>query len=222
MFIHKEGKRTLAIVFIFLIIVVLSMWRLDAPSVVVQIAAVVGVVLMCFLLYFFRDPRRDIKEILPQAVYAPADGKIVMIEDTIESEYFEDERLMISIFMSPFNVHSNHHPVSGTIAYKKYHPGKYLVAWHPKSSTKNERTTVVYDTGSTKILVRQIAGFLARRIVNYVKDGDEVVQGGQMGFIKFGSRVDVFLPVGTKYNVELGQTVQHNIDVIATLGDSPG
>ncbi len=124
---------------------------------------------------------------------------------------------MISIFMSPINVHSNHHPVSGKIVYEKHHPGKYLVAWHPKSSTENERHTTVYDTGSVKVLTRQIAGALARRIVNYTKVGESVLQGGEMGFIKFGSRVDIYLPVGTKYNVKMGQTVTSNVDVIATL-----
>ena len=142
---------------------------------------------------------------------------MVVIEDTIESEYFEDERLMISIFMSPINVHSNHHPISGGITYSKYHSGKYLVAWHPKSSTENERHTTVYKGSSGEILVRQIAGALARRIVNYTNPGDKVTQGGEMGFIKFGSRVDIFLPVGTNYKVQLGQKVKAKLDVIAEL-----
>jgi len=172
---------------------------------------------MIVILQFFRDPQRKVLHPDNKNIIAPADGKIVVIEDTIESEYFEDERLMISIFMSPINVHSNHHPVSGKIAYNKYHPGKYLVAWHPKSSTENERHTTVYDTGNVKILTRQIAGALARRIVNYTKVGDTVIQGGEMGFIKFGSRVDIYLPAGTKYNVKLGQSVKSNVDVIATI-----
>ena len=122
--------------------------------------------------------------------------------------------------MSPLNVHSNHHPWSGTIAYKKYHAGKYMVAWHPKSSTENERTTVVYHAGKLKILVRQIAGAVARRIVNYVNEGDQVIQGGELGFIKFGSRVDVFLPTSARHTVKLGQHVKSNVDVIAELGDA--
>ena len=150
-------------------------------------------------------------------IYAPADGKIVVIEQTEENEYFNDKRLQVSIFMSPTNVHVNRNPISGTVNYFKYHPGKYLVAWHPKSSKENERTTVVIDTGEAEILMRQIAGALAKRIVNYLEEGDEVEQGKDMGFIKFGSRVDLFLPIGTKLEVEIGQKVKGNKTIIARL-----
>lgn len=153
-----------------------------------------------------------------QKVICPADGKVVVIEETEESEYFKDKRLQVSIFMSPVNVHVNRNPVAGVVRYFKYHPGKYLVAWDPKSSTDNERTTVVVENKlGIPVLFRQIAGALARRIVWYVKEGDEVKQGDQFGFIKFGSRVDVFLPPGTEVNVSLGQVVKGGITVLATF-----
>jgi len=148
-------------------------------------------------------------------VYAPADGKIVAIEEVNEDEYFEDKRIQVSIFMSPTNVHVNRNPIGGTVNYFRYHPGKYLVAWHPKSSTENERTTVVIGNGDTEILLRQIAGAVAKRIVNYLNVGEEVEQGAEMGFIKFGSRVDLFLPLDTKIEVKLNQKVKGNRTVIA-------
>lgn len=175
------------------------------------------VVLAVLIVQFFRNPRRVIAQIDNALVYAPADGKVVVIEEAEESEYFQDKRLQVSIFMSPLNVHVNRNPVSGLVKYTKYHPGKYLVAWHPKSSTENERTTVVYDTGKTEILVRQIAGAVARRIINYLKVGEEVKQGGEMGFIRFGSRVDLFLPLDSEVQVKIGQTVKGNVDIIAKL-----
>jgi len=217
MTLHKEGKGTIAVTLIFIAIINLTMYRYGVNDMARWIVGGLSFFLAVMVLQFFRNPGRKISVLDNGKVYAPADGKVVVIEDTIESEYFEDERLMISIFMSPLNVHSNHHPVSGTISYEKYHPGKYLVAWHPKSSTENERHTTVYNTGKVEVLTRQIAGALARRIVNYTKTGDQVVQGGDMGFIKFGSRVDIYLPVGTKYNVKLGQTVKNNVDVIAEI-----
>lgn len=217
MTLHREGRATITIGLILSLLICMTTYRFLGASGVSTAIYVSVAVLMLMILQFFRNPQRKVKEPNSTSIIAPADGKVVVIEDTIESEYFEDERLMISIFMSPINVHSNHHPVSGTIVYEKYHPGKYLVAWHPKSSTENERHTTVYDTGKDKILTRQIAGALARRIINYTKVGDEVIQGGEMGFIKFGSRVDIFLPVGTSYHVTLGQMVRSNVDVIATL-----
>lgn len=217
MTLHKEGKATITLAIVILGLLNVVLWRY-VPVFWFNIALlVVSLVIFGLILWFFRNPNRKVSKLDNSLVYAPADGKVVVIEDTIESEYFEDERLMISIFMSPLNVHSNHHPVGGTISYEKYHKGKYLVAWHPKSSTENERHTTVYKTGNTEILCRQIAGALARRIVNYVKAGDQVEQGGEMGFIKFGSRVDIYLPIGTKYNVKLGQTVTSNVDVIAHI-----
>ena len=217
MTLHREGKATITIGLIVSFLVCMTTYRYLGPSLIATLIYVTVGIIMLLILQFFRDPQRIVLNPNNTDILAPADGKVVVIEDTIESEYFEDERLMISIFMSPINVHSNHHPVSGTIAYEKYHPGKYLVAWHPKSSTENERHTTVYDTGTVEVLTRQIAGALARRIVNYTKVGDTVIQGGEMGFIKFGSRVDIYLPVGTKYNVKMGQTVTSNVDVIATL-----
>ena len=181
---------------------------------------VVGVALLFFLivLQFFRNPDRLVPVEDDNLVYAPADGKVVVIEEAYEPEYFKDKRLQVSIFMSPVNVHVNRNPVGGKVTYNAYHPGKYLVAWHPKSSTENERTTVVIDNGSTEILMRQIAGALAKRIKNYLEVGQEVRQGEDFGFIKFGSRVDVFLPLGTKVDVELNQKVKGNKTVLAQLG----
>ena len=178
---------------------------------------VLSLILFLLVLQFFRNPRREILIADDNIVYAPADGKIVTIEETEENEYFEDKRLQVSIFMSPANVHVNRNPVSGTVNYFKYHPGKYLVAWHPKSSTENERTTVVIDNGNEEILLRQIAGFLAKRIVNYVDVGEEVEQGTDMGFIKFGSRVDLFLPLDAKLEITLGQKVKGNKTILARL-----
>jgi len=175
------------------------------------------VLIFLAVLQFFRNPRREIRTADDKLVYAPADGKIVTIEESLESEYFGDKRLMISIFMSPTNVHVNRNPISGKINYFKYHPGKYLVAWHPKSSSENERTTVVIDNGEEEILLRQIAGALAKRIKTYLHVGDEVEQGSELGFIKFGSRVDVFLPLDAKIEVSLGQKVKGNQTVIARL-----
>lgn len=217
MTINKEGKATITIAIIVLILLNATLWRYIQIPWFSIVLLLLSLVIFGLILWFFRNPGRKVQNPDNHHVIAPADGKVVVIEDTIETEYFEDERLMISIFMSPLNVHSNHHPVSGTIAYEKYHSGKYLVAWHPKSSTENERHTTVYDTGKEQILVRQIAGAMARRIVNYVKKDDKVTQGGDLGFIKFGSRVDIYLPVGTKYNVTLGQMVKSNVDVIAFL-----
>ncbi|HHJ50093.1 MAG TPA: phosphatidylserine decarboxylase family protein, partial [Phaeodactylibacter sp.] len=166
---------------------------------------------------FFRNPKRELMLPDDSSIYAPADGKIVAIEEIEEEEYFKERRLLVSIFMSPANVHVNRNPVGGKVNYFKYHPGKYLVAWHPKSSEENERTTIVIDTGEVEILCRQIAGAMAKRIVNYLSTGEEVVQGQDMGFIKFGSRVDLILPLHAIVEVELGQKVKRNRSVIARL-----
>ena len=170
-----------------------------------------------FFLQFFRNPPRPLPKEDNTLVYAPADGKVVVVEQTEETEFLKDRRIQVSIFMSPLNVHVNRNPVSGTVLYSKYHPGKYLVAWHPKSSTENERTTVVYDTGHAKILMRQIAGAVARRIVNYLREGQTVKQGAEMGFIKLGSRVDLFLPFDSEILVVPGQKAKGNVTVIARL-----
>jgi phosphatidylserine decarboxylase len=166
---------------------------------------------------FFRSPKFDITTDEKQ-VLCPADGKVVVIEEATETEYLKDKRIQLSVFMSPVNVHVNRNPVGGVVKYFKYNPGKYLVAWHPKSSTENERTTIVVENkAGVPILFRQIAGALARRIVWYVKEGDKVEQGQQFGFIKFGSRVDVFLPLGSTIKVELGQVVKGGRTVLAEL-----
>ena len=180
-------------------------------------AVALSLLFFVVILQFFRNPRRLVPEEDDSIVYAPADGKVVVIEETVEPEYFRDKRLQVSIFMSPVNVHVNRNPVGGEVKYNAYHPGKYLVAWHPKSSTENERTTLVIDNGDTEILLRQIAGALAKRIKNYVDVGDYVRQGEDFGFIKFGSRVDIFLPLGTKLEVGLNQKVKGNRTVIARL-----
>jgi phosphatidylserine decarboxylase len=150
-------------------------------------------------------------------VIAPADGKVVVIEETFEPEYFKDRRLQVSIFMSPLNVHVNRSPIDGVVKYMKYHPGKYLVAWHPKSSTDNERTTLVIENSKMPVLVRQVAGALARRICYYVKEGQSIKQNEEFGFIRFGSRVDVYLPLGTEIDVKIGQNVQGGITTLAHL-----
>ena len=165
---------------------------------------------------FFRNPRRK-TNVNDHTVVAPVDGKVVVIEEVFEKEHFKDNRLQVSIFMSPINVHVTRHPVNGEVTFSKYHPGKYLVAWHPKASEENERTTVVVKNNVVEILYRQIAGALAKRIVNYAKEGETVVQGSDSGFIKFGSRVDVFLPIGTKVNVSLNQKVRGGESVIANV-----
>ena len=172
--------------------------------------------LLLFLISFFRIPNRKLT-ISENAIIAPADGKVVVIEETVDEEYFKDKRLQVSIFMSPANVHVNRNPISGDVVYNQYHKGKYLVAWHPKSSTENERHSVVIRKNNTEILVKQIAGALAKRIVNYLQVGQKVNQTDEMGFIKFGSRVDLLLPPGTRVNVELNQAVQGGVTVIAIL-----
>jgi len=213
--IHKEGYPTLILLFVFSLAGGLFV-NSFAPAFSIPFV-VLMVVFSIFFINFFRNPKREIPAFSDGKVYAPADGKIVVIENTLEQEYFKDERLQISIFMSPLNVHVNRNPVSGTISYNKYHKGKYLAAWNPKSSTENERNTTVVRGAKGEILFRQIAGALARRIVSYVKKGDKVTQGEDMGFIKLGSRVDIFLPVGTKINVKLDDFVYGATDVIAEL-----
>ena len=210
---HKEGTPTLS----YTLIAGAMLGFLThtfAPVLFYPIMALV-LVFFAFFLNFFRNPKRH-TVINPKHIVAPADGKVVVIEETVESEYFKDKRLQVSIFMSPMNVHVNRNPVSGITRLMKYHPGKYLVAWHPKSSTENERTTMVIEMqNGTQLLMRQIAGALARRIVWYPKDGDKLTQGEDMGFIKFGSRVDLFLPIGTKLNVQLDQMVRGGETVVA-------
>ena len=213
--IHKEGYKILTgLGFFFAIVNLLVFWYFPNA---LQVVGIISMVLFLLVLQFFRNPSREITLTDDNVVYAPADGKIVTIEEVVENEYFKTKKLQVSIFMSPVNVHVNRNPVSGTVNYYKYHPGKYLVAWHPKSSTENERTTTVINNNGEEILLRQIAGFLAKRIVNYVEVGQEVEQGKDMGFIKFGSRVDLYLPLDTKIEVKIGQKVKGNKTILARL-----
>ena len=211
--IHKEGKSLLTWTFILLLLLnILCFFTFPAALIPV---AVISLILFAAVLQFFRNPLREIKQADQNLIYAPADGRIVVIEETEEPEYFQDRRIQVSIFMSPTNVHVNRNPISGKVNYYKYHPGKYLVAWHPKSSLENERTTVVIDNGQEEILLRQIAGAMAKRIINYLKVGQQVEQGADMGFIKFGSRVDLFLPLSAKIKVNMNDRVKGNVTVIA-------
>jgi len=218
MSIHKEGYKILAFGFIILLIINVVVAIVWADIELIRWAFIIcSLMLYVFLLFFFRLPSREL-EPDPGLVYAPADGKVVVIEETMENEYFKDMRLQVSIFMSPFNVHSNRYPVSGHIKYVGYHPGENMVAWHPKSSELNERSTIVVETkAGTEILIRQIAGAVARRIVTYSKENQDVMQGDELGFIKFGSRVDVFLPIGTEVEVPILQMVKANKTIIAKI-----
>ncbi len=213
--IHPEGKSML--LWTGLLLLVLNLLALLLFPAVLFYVLGVSVVLFLTVLQFFRHPERLIPATDKNLLYAPADGKVVVIEETNEPEYFQDQRLQVSIFMSPVNVHVNRTPIPGTVRYVKYHPGKYLVAWHPKSSTENERTTVVIDNGQTEVLLRQIAGAMAKRIKNYLSVGQQVEQGQEMGFIKFGSRVDIFLPLDADIQVAIGDKVKGNKTVIARL-----
>ena len=169
---------------------------------------------LLLIVYFFRVPNRKIKT-SKNVVFAPCDGKIVQIREVEETEFFKQKKILVSIFMSPLNVHSNHYPIDGNVVYTKYHPGKFLVAWNPKSSTKNERSSVVIENTKISVLVRQIAGALARRIVTYSKRNEQVKSGEELGFIKFGSRVDLYLPLSTEINVKLNEKVKAKISIIA-------
>lgn len=214
--IHKEGYPTIILCFVFCLAIALGSIAF-LPQWVSYVVIIVLIGFFLFIISFFRNPDRAIPKISDKLLYAPADGKVVVIENTTENEYFKDERVQVSIFMSPLNVHVNRMPIAGTVEYSKYHKGKYLVAWHPKSSSENERTTVVLNTGTSKILLRQIAGALARRIVNYAAVNNTYAQGEEYGFIKFGSRVDIFLPTGTKVLVDLEEMVVGNKTLIAQL-----
>ncbi len=218
MTIHKEGYTSIALcmLLIFVLNAVIQFYYPDA-HVIKWIVYILSFALFVIILQFFRSPHFPISTD-DKSVLCPADGKVVVIEETLETEFLKDRRIQISVFMSPVNVHVNRNPVAGVVKYFKYHPGKYLVAWHPKSSTENERTTIVIENSKgIPVLFRQIAGALARRIVWYVKEGDKVDQGQQFGFIKFGSRVDVFLPLGTKVNVNIGDVVKGGRTVLAEL-----
>ncbi|MGB0789775.1 MAG: phosphatidylserine decarboxylase family protein [Marinirhabdus sp.] len=212
---HKEGHKIILTAFAICIIGSLLSHYLIANVYVKSTIIICLMVLLVLILQFFRNPKREFA-LNPSHVLSPVDGKVVVIEEVFEKEYFNKKRLQISVFMSPLNVHVTRYPVGGHVVYSKYHPGRYLVAWHPKSSEKNERTTVVVKNEVFgDILHRQIAGALAKRIVNYAKKGGTALQAEDSGFIKFGSRVDVFLPPGTKINVTLNQKVKGGITVLA-------
>jgi phosphatidylserine decarboxylase len=218
MIIHREGR---VLLFVLLVILFALNWGVSyffpGAPVIQNIAIVISIGLYLLILQFFRVPVFDVNK-NEKYVLAPADGKVVVIEEVVETEYFKEKRKQISIFMSPINVHINRMPVAGKIVFSKYHPGKYLVAWHPKSSTENERTTVVAKTkNGTEVLFRQIAGALARRILCYVKEGQVLEQGQEFGFIKFGSRVDIFLPVNAIVKVKIGEISKGGKTILAEL-----
>ena len=214
---HREGH-TIILIFLFAVIgdILLLEYILDDGFIKITLQTI-SIVILLLILQFFRNPVRN-TIINEKHIISPVDGKIVNIEKVFEKEYFKDDRIQVSIFMSPLNVHVTRYPMSGKVNYSKYHPGKYLVAWHPKSSEKNERTTIVLENKNFgEILYRQIAGAIARRIVNYAVVDQNVTQGKDAGFIKFGSRVDLFLPIGSNLNVELGQNVRGGEDVISII-----
>ena len=212
---HKEGYKIIVIAFILSIAGILLAEKFIEIIWVVKAIQIVILAFLFIVLQFFRNPKRatDINE---NTIIAPVDGKVVVIEEVEEPEYFKDKRIQVSIFMSPINVHVTRYAMSGLVKYSKYHPGKYLVAWHPKASTENERTTIVLENKVFgEVLYRQIAGALAKRIVNYAEEGTAVVQGTDAGFIKFGSRVDLYLPLGTELTVKLGDVVKGGTQVVA-------
>jgi len=214
MTIHKEGYPTIIISFIVLGIIG-SLFSYFLPDVLAGILNIILFGLFLFIVSFFRIPNRQLTKGKNQII-CPADGKVVVIEEMVDDEYFHEKRIQVSIFMSPANVHVNRYPIDGSVVYSKYHPGKFLVAWHPKSSTENERhSTVIEFPGKGQLLVKQIAGALARRIKNYAVVGTQAQQDAELGFIKFGSRVDVLLPLGTNIKVNLDQAVQGGVTVLA-------
>ncbi|TMI85832.1 MAG: phosphatidylserine decarboxylase family protein [Bacteroidetes bacterium] len=217
MTIHKEGYKIIAwSTLLFGAVNILSFYIFSFYTPWISwLIFVVTLVLLFFTISFFRIPKRKYT-IDGNAIVAPADGKIVAIEEIQADEYFADRRLQVSIFMSPLDVHVNRNPVGGEVIYSKYQPGKYLVAWHPKSSTDNERHTTVYKSNEKEILVKQVAGALAKRIVNYLQQGQAVDQAGEMGFIKFGSRVDVVMPLNVRLNVKIGDSARGGVTVLAT------
>lgn len=218
---HREGYLVITIGLLILGVIQYSNFLLFTATGWMWLFALltVGVLVMTYLIIqFFRVPKREVNITSDSDIICPADGKVVVIEEVEETEYFQDKRIQISIFMSPLNVHANFNPIAGLVKYVKYHPGLFLVAWHPKSSTDNERSTfVVEHTNGKEILFRQIAGAVARRICYYAKTGDKVSVGSEFGFIKFGSRIDLFLPLGTKIDVKIGDKVQGKITRIGQL-----
>ena len=211
---HKEGHKIIIYSFFITFIISISSEYFLINDYFSKITQIFSLVIFCLILQFFRNPKRKILK-NENEILSPVDGKIVSIKKVYEKEYFKDDRILVSIFMSPFNIHVTRYPISGKILYSKYHPGKYLVAWHPKSSEKNERTTIVVESKKVgPILYRQIAGTVARRIINYAKKNTNAIQGEDSGFIKFGSRVDLFLPLDSKIKVKMNQKVKGGINSI--------
>ena len=214
---HKEGYKIILFSALFLVVSIFLADNYISNFWIQKGLMILLVIFFVLILQFFRNPKRN-TQINDNHIIAPADGKVVVVEEVVENEYFKDKRKQISIFMSPLNVHVTRYPLSGKIKYSKYHPGKYLVAWHPKSSEENERTTIVVDNSSMgEVLYRQIAGAVARRIVNYAKVGQTVVQGTDAGFIKFGSRIDIFVPLDMKVEVNLDQVTKGGETIIAKV-----
>ena len=213
---HKEGFKIITITLILVIAGVL-LTHFFVPYFYLQVALyTICAFFLIIILQFFRNPKRN--TVLNNShILSPVDGKVVVIEEVFEKEYYKENRIQVSVFMSPINVHVTRNPIGGKVLFSKYHPGKFLVAWHPKSSEENERTTVVIGDSNFSILYRQIAGALAKRIVNYAKEGDPITQGGDNGFIKFGSRVYLFLPLGTKIDVNLGDKVRGGESILASI-----
>lgn len=214
--IHREGYKMLLITTIVLVLLNLLVQWFTTNTLILTPLLIISLLFFITILQFFRNPFRktDLNEM---HVIAPADGKVVVIEEVEEPEYFKGMRRQVSIFMSPINVHVNRNPISGIVKYAKYHPGKYLVAWHPKSSTENERTSIVIANSRAEVLFRQVAGALAKRIVMYSKVGDQAIQGHEMGFIKFGSRIDLYLPLDAKIEVKINDKTRGGETVVATL-----
>ena len=212
---HKEGRKIILITVIITVAMLLLSDSVITNFWIQKIIQVLAIAILILVLQFFRNPKRETDN-SDNHIIAPVDGKVVVIEEVFEPEYFNDKRLMVSIFMSPLNVHVTRYALNGIVKYSKYHPGKYLVAWHPKASEENERTTVVIENRVYgEVMYRQIAGALAKRIVNYAVEGMRVVQGKDAGFIKFGSRVDLYFPIGTEINVKLGQKAIGNKTIIS-------
>lgn len=213
---HKEGYKIITITLILVSALALTTYFFIDNIILKGILYAVAVFFLIIILQFFRNPKRN-TETDDNIVVSPVDGKVVVIEEVFEKEFFKEKRIQVSVFMSPINVHVTRNPIGGKVLFSKYHPGKFLVAWHPKSSEENERTTVVIENSKINVLYRQIAGALAKRIVNYAKENTIVAQGADNGFIKFGSRVDVFLPLGTKINVNLEDKVRGGESILATV-----
>ena len=212
---HKEGHQSILITLFVVVALFLGAEYITNNQIIQYLIYGVALFLLVIILQFFRNPKRYTAQ-NENHIIAPVDGKVVVIEEVFEKEYFQDKRLQVSIFMSPINVHVTRYALSGLVKFSKYHPGKFLVAWHPKASEENERTTIVVENQTFgEVLYRQIAGALARRIVNYAKEGTQVVQGTDAGFIKFGSRVDIFLPIGTKLDIKLNDVVKGGETIVA-------